>query len=105
MSEKTFVSDDGQVLCGQPVSITDLLAQFRARLEEETKAPLEDLDLNAALLLSDLCRHLDLPAANHDRVLGERAAAWVQETLEERPRLRLSPQMPLPPAGGQVWLN
>ena len=105
MTEKTFVSDDGQVLRGEPVSITELLTDFRARLEQEAEAPLEDLELNAALMLSDLCRHLDLPAANHDQVLGERAVAFVLRVQEERPRLRLSPEMLVPPAGVQVRLN
>ncbi len=111
MTEKTFVSDDGQVLRGEPVSITDLLAQFRAKLEQETEAPLEALDLNAALLLSDLCNHLGLfvqhperqrrTAENHDRALGDQAAAFVRRVQEQRPRLRLPAQMLIPPAGDE----
>lgn len=114
---KTFVAADGHtcpasaarcrgVLRGQPVSITDLLAQFRAKLEQEAEAPLEALDLNAALLLSDLCNHLGLSPANHDRVLGDQAAGFVSRVQEQRPRLRLSPQALVPPDGGvRVWLN
>ncbi len=103
---KTFVAADGQVLRGEPVSITALLAAFRAKLEQEAEAPLEALDLNAALLLSDLCNHLGLSAENHDRALGDRAAAFVSQVQSERPALRLSPWLLVPSDGGdQVWLN
>ncbi len=103
---KTFVAADGQVLRGEPVSITDLLAGFRAKLEGEAEAPIEALDLNAALLLSDLCNHLGLSTENRHRVLGDRAAVFVQRVQDERPALRLSPQALVPPDGGvRVWLN
>ena len=58
------------------------LARFRARLEQEAEQPVGDLEVNAALLLSDLCRFLGLDEPQYVYVLGERGVEYVLRVME-----------------------
>jgi cobyrinic acid a,c-diamide synthase len=60
------------------------LARFRARLEHEAEQPIGELEVNAALLLLDLCRHLGLVEAQSVRVLEANNSAMVSSLAAER---------------------
>ena len=66
------------------VSLTKLLTDFRRELESESGQPIEELEVNAALLLSDLCEHLRLGVAQHDMILGPRAVKRLTGLLSTR---------------------
>src|SRR4030067_189449 len=53
--------------------------KFRQIVEVEAGEPCESFEVNTALLLSDLMRHLGFGDIEHDDVLGESAAAFVRE--------------------------
>ena len=76
----------GKYMAGQ-------LARFRADLEEGTGQPISDLQINAALLLSDLCRFLGLDEQQHNHVLGANGIQHVMQVLETRVLVRMA----LPP--------
>lgn len=51
-------------------SLTKLLTDFRQQLEQESGRTVNQLDANAAELLSDLCRFLGLSDSNRWKILG-----------------------------------
>ena len=53
------------------------LAVFAEQLETDLAAALDRIDLNAALLLGDLCEFLHLSEAQRREVLGPQASAFV----------------------------
>jgi hypothetical protein len=53
------------------------LALFAEQLESDLAAVLDRIDLNAALLLGDLCEFLHLSEAQRREVLGPQASAFV----------------------------
>ena len=53
------------------------LAVFAEQLESDLDAALDRIDLNAALLLGDLCEFLHLSEAQRREVLGPQASAFV----------------------------
>lgn len=62
--------------------MTSLLQDFRRQLEHEYGGPIYELtDANAAALLSDLCVFLGLSDQNRRKVLGARAATYLDQTL------------------------
>ena len=65
-------------------NMSDLLADFRRYLEREAGTPVERLDVNAALLLHDLCEFLELGEPQRQKVLGRSAAAFVKAELDAR---------------------
>ena len=65
-------------------NMSDLLADFRRYLEREAGTPIERLDVNAALLLHDLCEFLELGEPQRQKVLGWSAAAFVKAELDAR---------------------
>lgn len=79
-----------------PVSNTaSLLARaigrFRRHVEQEAQEPVEQLDVNAALFLSDLCRFLHFSPGISRAVLGNQAANHVEEVLDTQVRLAPNP--------------
>ena len=64
--------------------LTGRLARFRVKLEREADRPIDGLHLDAALLLSDLCRFLGLDEAQHRHVLGQDAVHHVEEKMKLR---------------------
>lgn len=62
--------------------LTGRLAHFRAILEQEAEQPIQDLEVSAALLLSDLCRFIGLDPAQHDHVLGHSGVQHVLQVLD-----------------------
>lgn len=58
-------------------SLTVLLADFRKQLERESGSQIEQLDMNTAELLSDLCNFLGLSDKNRRIVLGNNGARHV----------------------------
>ena len=62
--------------------LEERLKQFRARLERESDQSIGDLEVNAALLLLDLCRHLGLEEDQSVRVLGIGGVEYVLEVME-----------------------
>lgn len=63
-------------------SLTDLLTHFRQTLERENGKPINELsEVNAAMLLSDLCVFLGLSDQNRRKILGARAAMHIDQTL------------------------
>ncbi len=63
-------------------SMTDLLTHFRQTLEHENNQPIHQLEnVNAAMLLSDLCVFLGLSDQNRRKILGATAATHLDEVL------------------------
>ncbi len=65
-------------------SLSAALAEFRRCLERESGEPVQNLEVNAALLLNDLCRFLTLGDKQRRQVLGQPATAYVEEVINER---------------------
>lgn len=66
----------------QYASMTDLLTHFRQILERENGKPINELgEVNAAMLLSDLCVFLGLSDQNRRKILGAQAATYIDQTL------------------------
>jgi hypothetical protein len=66
-------------------SMTSLLQDFRRQLEHNSGGPIHELtEANAAELLSDLCVYLGLSDQNRRKVLGARAATFLDQTLSTR---------------------
>lgn len=70
------------------VSISNELFRFRCKLENEAEKPIHELEVNAAMLLSDLAEHLKLGAAQHDSILGQPAVDFIAALMSERVRLK-----------------
>ena len=63
-------------------SLTDLLTHFRQTLERENDKPINELgEVNAAMLISDLCVFLGLSDQNRRKILGAKAATYLDEIL------------------------
>jgi len=58
-------------------SLTTLLTNFRQQLERDSGSTVNRIDTNAAELLSDLCRFLDLSEQNRRKVIGVNGARHV----------------------------
>lgn len=69
-------------------SLTVLLADFRKHLERESGDSIDQLDMNTAEMLSDLCNFLGLADKNRRIVLGRNGAQHVD--LVEGTSLNLS---------------
>jgi hypothetical protein len=82
--------------------LTGKLVQFRSELEEGTGQPISALQFNAALLLSDLCRSLNLDEEQHDYVLGESGTQHVLQVLETRITVRTSLPLAQPTAMSEM---
>jgi hypothetical protein len=66
----------------QYASLTDLLTHFRQALERDNGKPFEELsEVNAAEMLSDLCVFLGLSDQNRRKILGARAAMYIDQAL------------------------
>jgi len=71
-------------------SMTDLLTHFRQILENENGKPIQELDnVNAAMILSDLCVFLGLSGQNRRKVLGAEAAALLDSLMLEAAKTAL----------------
>ena len=55
----------------QIFNLSDELAKFRAQLEREAGLPLQEIELNAALLLDDLIAFLEFGEAQRAKILGQ----------------------------------
>ena len=64
-------------------NMSDLLADFREYLEGEAGVPVEGLDMNAALMLHDLCQFLELGVPQRRKVLGLSALAFVEGKVNQ----------------------
>jgi hypothetical protein len=71
-------------------SMTDLLTHFRQTLERANNQSIHELDnVNAAMLLSDLCVFLGLSDQNRRKVLGVTTAAWLDQMMRESAQLTI----------------
>ena len=62
-------------------SMTSLLQDFRRQLEHASGWPIHELnEVNAAELINDLCVFLGLSDQNRRKVLGARAAMYIDQT-------------------------
>lgn len=62
-------------------SMSEELTRFRRQLETEAGEPIQDLEVNAALLLSDLCHFLKLGQKQQDMILGAQASHYLFSTV------------------------
>jgi len=61
--------------------MTDLLTHFRQTLERKNNQSIQELDsINAAMLLSDL---------NRRKILGAKAATWLDQILSDSAQLTI----------------
>ena len=58
-------------------SLTAALKHFRQEVEKGTGAPIQTLEMNAALLLDDIAKFIGLSEDRRREVLGKSAAAFV----------------------------
>jgi hypothetical protein len=59
--------------------LSDELALFRQHLESESGEPIQNIELNAALMLYDLCNFLQLGDVQKDKILGNRGKKFTQD--------------------------
>ncbi len=69
-------------------SLSAALAEFRRCLERESGAPIQDMELNAALILNDLCRFLHLGEKQRQQVLGKSAVTCIEAMFDTRVDLK-----------------
>ena len=68
-------------------SMTSLLQDFRRTLEHECGGYIHQLDnVNAAMIISDLCVFLGLSAENRRKILGAQAATFIDSIMSESAR-------------------
>ena len=66
-------------------SMTDLLTHFRQALERDSGKPINELnEFNAAELISDLCVFFGLSDQNRRKILGAKAATYIDQILAAR---------------------
>jgi hypothetical protein len=68
-------------------SLTAALKHFRQQIETGTGAPIQSIEINAALLLADVCTFIGLSDERRREVLGKSAAAFVSSVEDEPVRL------------------
>ena len=74
----------------QYASLTDLLTHFRQTLERENGKPINELsEVNAAMLLSDLCVFLGLSDQNRRKILGATASIWIDQMMSKSAQLTI----------------
>lgn len=66
------------------ISLTQELMRFRQQLEIEAGEPLCGLEVDAALLLSDLCNFLKLGPTQKALILGEQGTAYLVAVLQAK---------------------
>ena len=78
-----FTPQLGRYIKGvENASTTSLLQDFRRQLEHEHGGPIHELgEVNAAELISDLCVFLGLSDQNRRKMLGARAATYLDQSL------------------------
>ena len=78
-----FTPQFGRYIKGvEYASMTALLQDFRRQLEHDSGGPIQELDqMNAAMLINDLCVFLGLSDQNRRKILGAPAAMFVDATL------------------------
>jgi hypothetical protein len=64
-------------------SLTAALKHFRQQVESGTGAPIQTIEINAALLLDDVCKFIGLSEERRREVLGKRAVAFVSSVENE----------------------
>jgi len=68
-------------------SLTAALKHFRQQVESGTGAKIQNLDINAALLLDDVCKFIGLSDDRRREVLGKSAASFVASVESEPVKL------------------
>ena len=63
------------------ISLTQELTRFRKLLEAEAGEPIQDIEISAALFLSDLCVFLGLGKLQHDQILGWEALDFLTAVI------------------------
>ena len=69
------------------VDIGQVLCRFRQRLETESDLPIDQLEVNAAEMLSDLAGFLNLGVEQHDAILGQSAVDHLTRELSTQVRM------------------
>lgn len=65
-------------------SLTAALKNFREEVERGTGSPVQTVEMNMALILSDVCRWIGLSDERRREVLGKTASAFV-DSIEAEP--------------------
>ncbi len=65
-------------------SLTTCLKDFRKTIEKENGTPIQTIEVNLALVLSDFCRWVGLSEEKRAEVLGKSATAFVA-SIESEP--------------------
>ena len=68
-------------------SLTAALKHFRQQVESGTGAPIQNIEINAALLLDDVCKFIGLSDDRRREVLGKSAASFVAGVESEPVKL------------------
>jgi hypothetical protein len=64
-------------------SLTAALKRFRQQVESGTGAPIQNIEINAALLLDDVCKFIGLSDDRRRVVFGKSAAVFVSSVEDE----------------------
>ena len=64
-------------------SLTAALKHFRQEVEKGTGAQIQSIEVNAALLLDDICKWIGLPEERRREILGTSAAVFVFSVEDE----------------------
>jgi hypothetical protein len=64
-------------------SLTAALKHFRQQVEQSTGTPIQNIEINAALLLSDVCTFIGLSDEKRRDVLGKSASVFVSSVENE----------------------
>jgi hypothetical protein len=64
-------------------SLTAALKHFRQQVETGTLTPIQNIEINAALFLDDVCKFIGLSDEKRREVLGKHAAAFVSSVENE----------------------
>jgi hypothetical protein len=64
-------------------SLTAALKHFRQEVEKGTGAPIQTIEVNAAMLLDDVAKFIGLSEERRREVLGKNAAAFVSSVQDE----------------------
>ena len=69
-------------------SLTACLKHFRQTVERDTGAPIQTLEVNAALFLDDVAKFVGLSDEKRRELLGKSAASFVDSVQDEHARPR-----------------
>jgi hypothetical protein len=63
-------------------NIADFISRFRKKLRRDAGRPLNEIDLNAALLLADALKSAGATRADTEKILGKEDSEWLKKFMD-----------------------